>query len=66
MCMTMSYPTTILMVDELAKDHDKTVLQWKESLSVPSQVNTDYSICSASYNIFAQINMYIYVGACRK
>ena len=40
MCMTMSYTTTIHMVDELAKDHDRTVLEWKESLSVPSQVNS--------------------------
>ena len=40
MFMSMSYPTTIHMVDELAKDHDKEVLEWKESLYAPSQVST--------------------------
>lgn len=38
MCMTMSYGTTVHMMAELAKDHDRIVLEWNEYLSIPSQV----------------------------
>lgn len=37
--MTVSYPTLIRLLDDLAVDHDQELYNWKDSMTIPAQAS---------------------------